>query len=67
MSALNGDRVRVQLLARRQKHIKEAMVTEILKRKKDTFVGRLRVDRDIAFLVTRRTSSSMTSLSLRRS
>ncbi len=52
MSALNGDRVRVQLLARRQKHIKEAMVTEILKRKKDTFVGRLRVDRDIAFLVT---------------
>lgn len=52
MSALNGDRVRVQILARRQKHIKEAMVTEILKRKKDTFVGRLRVDRDIAFLVT---------------
>lgn len=28
------------------------MVTEILQRKKDTFVGRLRVDRDIAFLVT---------------
>lgn len=52
MSALNGDRVRVQILARRQKHIKEAMVTDIIKRKKDTFVGRLRVDRDIAFLVT---------------
>lgn len=27
-------------------------MTEILQRKKDTFVGRLRVDRDIAFLVT---------------
>lgn len=52
MSALNGDRVRVQFLARRQKHIKEAMVIEIIKRKKDTFVGRLRVDKDIAFLVT---------------
>lgn len=52
MSTLNGDRVRVQFLARRQKHIKEAMVIEIIKRKKDTFVGRLRVDKDIAFLVT---------------
>lgn len=52
MSALNGDRVRVQFMARRQKHIKEAMVIEIIKRKKDTFVGRLRVDHDIAFLIT---------------
>lgn len=52
MSALNGDRVRVSFMARRQKHIKEAQVIEILQRAKDTFVGRLRVDRDIAFLVT---------------
>ena len=52
MSALTGDRVRVQFLARRRNHIKEAMVTEILHRKKDTFTGKLRVDRDIAFLVT---------------
>ena len=52
MSALNGDRVKVQFMARRQKHIKEAMVIEILSRAKDTFVGRLRVERDIAFLVT---------------
>ena len=36
MSALTGDRVRVQFLARRRNHIKEAMVTEILHRKKDT-------------------------------
>lgn len=55
MSALSGDRVRVQFLARRRNHIKEAMVTEILQRKRDTFVGRLRVERDIAFLVTQDT------------
>lgn len=52
MAALNGDHVRVQFMARRQNHIKEAMVIEILQRKKDTFVGRLRVEKDIAFLVT---------------
>ncbi len=51
MSALNGDRVRVSFMARRQKHIKEAQVIEILKRAKDQFVGRLRVDKDIAFCV----------------
>lgn len=51
MSALDGDRVRVSFMARRRNHIKEAQVIEILQRKKDTFVGRLRVDRDIAFLV----------------
>lgn len=52
MSALTGDRVRVSFMARRPNHIREAQVIEILARKKDTFVGRLRVDRDIAFLVT---------------
>ena len=52
MAALNGDQVRVQFMARRQNHIKEAMVIAILQRKKDTFVGRLRVEKDIAFLVT---------------
>ena len=52
MSALDGDRVRVSFMARRRNHIKEAQVIEILQRKKDTFVGRLRVDRDIAFLLT---------------
>ncbi len=51
MSALNGDRVRVSFMARRQKHIKEAQVIEILQRAKDQFVGRLRVDKDIAFCV----------------
>jgi len=52
LSALNGDKVRVSFMARRRNHIKEAQVIEILSRKKDTFVGRLRVEKDIAFLVT---------------
>lgn len=52
MSALTGDRVRVSFMARRRNHIKEAQVIAILHRAKDQFVGRLRVDKDIAFLVT---------------
>lgn len=52
MSALNGDRVRVSLMARRRNHIREAQVIEIISRAKDTFVGKLRVERDMAFLVT---------------
>ena len=50
--ALDGDRVRVSFNARRANHIKEAMVTEILERARDTFVGQLKVERDYAFLVT---------------
>ena len=52
MSALNGDRVKVQFMARRRNHIKEAMVIEILQRRKDTFVGKLKVERDFALLIT---------------
>jgi len=52
MSALNGDRVKASIMARREHHIKEAQVIEILQRAKDQFVGRLRVDKDLAFLVT---------------
>ena len=52
MSAMDGDRVKVSYMARRDKHIKEAMVVEILKRAHDTIVGKLRVTKDIAFLVT---------------
>ncbi len=52
LSAFNGDRVRFSFMARRRNHIKEAMVLEILKRAKETFVGRLRVDDDMAYLVT---------------
>ena len=39
-------------MARRKKHIKEAQVIEILQRSKDQFVGRLRVDRNMAYLIT---------------
>ena len=52
MWATNGDCVKVSFMARRQKHIKEAQVIEIIQRNKDRFVGRLRVDRDFAYLIT---------------
>lgn len=52
MWALDGDRVQVTFMARRQKHIREAMVTAIIKRAHDTMVGKLRVEDDMAFLVT---------------
>lgn len=51
MFALNGDRVKVTMMARREKHIKEAMVTEIIRRAHDQVVGRLKVERDFAFLI----------------
>lgn len=52
MWALDGDRVQVMFTARRRRHIKEALVVAILKRAKDTFVGRLKIVDDIAFLIT---------------
>ena len=52
MFALNGDRVKVTMMARRERHIKEAMVTEIIKRARDQVVGRLNVERDFAFLIS---------------
>ena len=52
MSALDGDKVQVTFMARRARHIKEAMVIAILNRARDQFVGRLKVERDIAFLRT---------------
>jgi len=52
MYALNGDRVKVAYMARREKHIKEAMVVEILSHKMDQAVGKLKVEKDYAFLIT---------------
>lgn len=52
MGALNGDLVEFTFLARRKNHIKEAQINKIIERAKDTFVGRLKVDKDIAYLVT---------------
>lgn len=50
--ALDGDRVRVTLLAKRRSHAREAEVVEIVKRAHDTFVGRLKVERQYGFLIT---------------
>lgn len=52
LHALDGDRVRVTMLARRARHTREAEVTEILERANDTFVGQLQVERGYGFLVT---------------
>ena len=56
MSAMDGDRVKVSYMARRDKHIKEAMVIEIVKRAHDTIVGKLRVEKDWAFLIPQDTT-----------
>lgn len=50
--ALDGDRVRVTMLAKRRSHAREAEVVEIVKRAHDTFVGRLKVDKQYGFLIT---------------
>lgn len=50
--ALDGDRVRVTMMARRSGHTREAEVTEIIQRAKDTFVGVLQVEKGYGFLVT---------------
>ena len=52
LHALDGDRVRVTMLARRPGHTREAEVTEILERANDTFVGQLQVEHGYGFLVT---------------
>ncbi len=50
--AMDGDRVRVTMLARRSGHSREAEVLEVLKRARETFVGKLRVDKNYGFLIT---------------
>ena len=52
LHAMDGDRVRATMMARRRNHVREAMVTEIVKRADRQFVGRLEVHRDIAYLLT---------------
>ena len=52
MHAMTGDTVRISIMARRKNHIKEAEVVEIIKRARDTFVGKLKVDNNYAFLLT---------------
>ena len=50
--AMGGDKVKVTLLARRKHHVREAQVVEILERSDRSFVGRLEVRKDFAFLLT---------------
>lgn len=52
LHALDGDRVKATLLARRRNHTREAQIIEIIERKEKTFVGTLKVNRDFAFLIT---------------
>ena len=52
MHAMDGDRVRIQMMARRRGHVREAQVTNILKRADKQFVGKLSVSRDFAFVLT---------------
>lgn len=49
--AMNGDRVRVQLLAKRKRADTEGTVVEILERTQSRFVGVLDVQKHFAFLV----------------
>ena len=52
MFALSGDRVKAMLLARKEGDMREAIVTDIISHDKDTFVGKIKVESDIAFLIT---------------
>ena len=49
--AMNGDRVRVQLLAKRKRAETEGTVVEIIEHKQTRFVGVLEVQKHFAFLV----------------
>ena len=58
--AMNGDRVQIMMMARKRNHIREARVVEIIQRKKDQFVGKLKVDKGFAYLLP--TESITTSI-----
>lgn len=49
--AMNGDRVKIQMLAKRKGRDAEGEVVEILERRQVTFVGTLDVQKQFAFLV----------------
>jgi len=50
--AMNNDKVRISLFAKRRNKTPEGEVVEILERANDTIVGTLKVDRHYAFLLT---------------
>ncbi|MDR0733257.1 MAG: ribonuclease R [Dysgonamonadaceae bacterium] len=52
MHAMNGDRVKAQILARRKGRTPEAEVIEIIERKHTTFVGIMEIGKHHAFVLT---------------
>ena len=52
MHALNGDRVRVNIAARRRGAEPEAEVIEIIEKKPQTFIGTLKVEKHFGYLLT---------------
>ncbi len=52
LHAMDGDRVKIQMMARRRGHVREAQVTAILQRADKSFVGKLSVSKDFAFVLT---------------
>ena len=52
LHAMDGDRVKVSMMARRRNHVREGQVTEIVKRADRQFVGRVEVNCDLVFLLT---------------
>lgn len=50
--AMNNDKVKVALCAKRKKHQLEAQVIEILEHANETFIGVLKVSKNYAFLLT---------------
>lgn len=52
MHALNGDKVRINIAARRRGQETEAEVVEIIEKKEQTFIGTLKVDKYFGYLLT---------------
>jgi len=52
MHALNGDRVKINIAARRKGQEPEAEVIDIIEQKDQVFIGTLQVDKSMAFLKT---------------
>ncbi|MBD5332998.1 MAG: ribonuclease R, partial [Bacteroides sp.] len=52
LHALNGDKVRVNIAARRRGQEPEAEVIEIIEKNDQTFIGTLKVDKHFAYLLT---------------
>ncbi|MDE5643336.1 MAG: ribonuclease R, partial [Muribaculaceae bacterium] len=52
MHALNGDRVAIEVAARVAGKEPEAIVTKILEKKEQTFIGTIKVDKHFAYLFT---------------